>query len=127
MHFGVQVIGQQLDRRVEQLSGDDCAARQQHQPPPDRFRPQDGEHDEHGAEGADLKLQAVLGGHGMGQSGASESHACEERLVFRGRHVLPKIVVQQRRASRRYHRLFQERTVSALVSVVAGGGGSCAF
>ena len=64
-----------------------CAARQQHERPPDRFRAQDGEHDEHRCEGRDLKPQAVLGGYGMGQPSAGETQPCEQRLIFRGRHI----------------------------------------
>jgi hypothetical protein len=65
VNLRMQMIRQMLYRGIQQLSHQHRGARQKHQPPPQRLRPQDQHCDHHRAEDANLNPDAVLATHCM--------------------------------------------------------------
>lgn len=58
--FGVQVVGQRLERGVEKLSGYDCGTRERHERPPQRLRPRCNQETDHHCQRRCLKFQTVF-------------------------------------------------------------------
>ncbi len=86
MIFRLHVIGEVLDRRVEQLRRQHGPAAQRDRRPPDRLRPKDGQHEDRPGQCEELVTEAVLRTHGDGKARDCASQPQSERLILRSSH-----------------------------------------
>jgi len=86
MSVRMQMIGQRFHRGVEQLGGEDQAAREQHQSPPHRLNAQYHQDNYNTEERQQLKPEILLAPPGGGQSRQGELQPADEGLVLVGGH-----------------------------------------
>src|SRR5246127_2643127 len=82
----VQLVCEPLDRRVEELGREHRGGGQQHQRPPQCRRPEDRERRERRGEGEELRPEAPLGAHAVGESLQRKAEPRKEGAILVAAH-----------------------------------------